>query len=340
MSEWESHDLSIFTQRMFLASPRGTWLAVADPASGALGVRGRRGVVHTITNVMERDARFSPDERFLAALRSDDPAGVQVALLDLTSGALRTLATLHSPRWIEWVAGGVVVSHGDPDRGGQALSFLPLDGEPRRLVSSATLLDRFTAARRGSRVLYVDDGRAFLIDAAGGGPVELGPVPGTLLDNLELAPDGGQAALATTTGLHLWTAGAGFTRLDDDSAVHSVWYSPSGDRLAWASASGARVRSADGAIRRLPAPHSDLHALRFQQGGDGLLVSMGRRALLWRPGAGAPRVLGRAPAGQTMQGAEQFRGGTLLWTREIRLHKGRSMPRFDERQQAAQQLRR
>src|SRR5687768_14490812 len=88
------HRGPVFTQRVFLASPRGRYLAWADPVSGDLRVRDhRRKRDHEVHFVRGRDARFSSDERTLATLADSETheRGVDLVLLDLASGRRRVL---------------------------------------------------------------------------------------------------------------------------------------------------------------------------------------------------------------------------------------------------------
>ncbi len=153
---------------------------------------------------------------------------------------------------------------------------------------------------------------AFIVEVTGGEPTAAGKLPLSPL-NVEMSPDGSQAAIATPGQLHRWSA-AGLEQLESSRSMHTVWYSPDGRDLAYASPDGAVLLTATGQRHELHAPAHDLHALRFRRGGDGLVVVRGDRAMLWRPAAGELRTLATAPAGQQLRGADVFRGDTVLWT--------------------------
>src|SRR5678815_4637361 len=135
--EWELGNADTFTQRIFIASPGGTYLAWSDAATGALRVRG--------------GAR----ERVIT----------QVVALATASGAGARLGSIGAPLWMEWVQGGVVVSHQDKDK--VTITYLPLEGgKPTTVASGAAsdLTGRFTTAKRGHRAMYFFQRRAYLVD--------------------------------------------------------------------------------------------------------------------------------------------------------------------------------
>lgn len=305
-----------FTQRLFLASPGGRYLAWADPASGSLRVLGGKRE-RVIAQVAGRDARFSPDERFLAAVRTADGGGAEVVVLDLASGDLDALGAIGAPLWMEWVAGGVVVSHQAKER--TTITYLPQDGgRPVEVATGAPgeLAGRFTTARRGHRAMYFFQRRAFVVDveAAAADAREVGALPADI-DNAEMAPDGGEAAVVVVGGgIYRWKQGGELAQLATDAA-HTVWYSADGSQLAYASLDKAVVIEGE-SRRELAAPSYDLNAMRFR--GDQLVVSMGTRVLRWNPRTGARKLLGTSPRGQTVQAADLYQGGLVLWTREIR----------------------
>jgi hypothetical protein len=107
-------------------------------------------------------------------------------------------------------------------------------------------------------------------------------------------------------------------------AAHTVWYSADGAMLAWAALDKAVVLAGE-TRHELATADYDLHAMRFR--GAELVVSMGARALLWNPKTGARNVIGKSGKGHTVQAADVYQGGVVLWTREIR--------RTDQRRRAA-----
>ena len=321
--EWELGNADTFTQRIFIASPGGTYLAWGDAATGALHVRGGERE-RVIAQVAGRDARFSPDDSHLAAVRTGEGGATEVVVLDLASGAIDRLGSIGTPLWMEWVEGGVVVSHQDKDK--VTITYMPLEGgKPTTVASGAAsdLAGRFTTAKRGHRAMYFFQRRAYLVDveAAEADARQVGELTANI-DNAEMAPDGSQAAVVVVGGgIYRWKEGEEMVQLGMDSA-HTIWYSADGSQLAYASSDKAVVL-ADGTRRELAAKDYDLNAMRFH--GDQLVVSMGTRALLWNPKTGTTRVLGKSPKGQTVQAADIYRGGTILWTREIhRLNERRA----------------
>ncbi len=319
---WQIGESDVFTQRLFLASPSGSYLAWAD-GKGALRVRDRKGRERVIAGAGGRDARFSADERHLATARSDGTAtGFDLVVLDTASGRQRVLGSIGRPEWMEWVVDGVVVSHVESaDK--VVISYLPLAGKPVVVASGAPadLATRFTTARRGFRAMYFFQKRAFVVDvqAPEADAREIGELPGGV-DNAEMAPDGSEAAMVVAGGgLYRWKDGGELLQVGMEAA-HTVWYSSDGATLAWASLDKAVVLEG-GARHELTTDQYDLNAMRFH--GDQLVVSMGGRALLWNPRTGAKKVLGQSGKGQTVQAADVFRGGVVLWTREMRRSDGR-----------------
>ena len=240
------------------------------------------------------------------------------------------IGSVGRPEWIEWVKDGVVVSSVESaDK--IAITYLPLDGKPVHVASGAPadLATRFTTARLGHRAMYFFQKRAFVVDveAAEADAREVGQLPG-MVDNAEMAPDGSEAALVVPgSGVYRWKDGGELVQLGTDAA-HTVWYSADGAQLAYAGVDKAVVLEG-GAKHELTTDDYDLNAMRFH--GDQLVVSMGGKALLWNPRSGARKVLGESAKGQTMQAADLYQGGAVLWTREMR--------RIDQRQRAARNRR-
>ena len=313
---WEVGSSDTFTQRLFLASPGGSYLAWAD-GKGALHLRDRKGRERVIAGVGGRDARFSADERHLATSKSDGTAtGFEILVLDTKSGDRRVLGSVGRPEWMEWVKDGVVVSHVESaDK--IAITYLPLAGEPVQVASGppADLATRFTTARLGQRAMYFFKKRAFVVDveAAEADAREVGELTGSV-DNVEMAPDGSEAAMVVGSAVYRWKDGGELVQVGTEAA-HTIWYSADGSMLAWAGLEKAVVL-ADAARHELASADYDLNAMRFH--GDQLVVSMGDKALLWNPTSGARKVLGQSGKGRTMQAADVYQGGVVLWTREMR----------------------
>jgi hypothetical protein len=327
--EWQAPS-DVFTQRLFLVSPDGSALVyTADQRH--LRLRGPGGE-RVIDRAADRDVRFSADGRWLATLRGTPPgfprtpanqavgqpiaggtgADLTVAVFDVRGGEPRALGTVHHPSWMEWVKDGVVVSHHEPVSFQQILTYFPLEGGPRVLVSGRSLDARFTAAARGTRVLFFNVTEVFSVDVTGGEPVAAGKLP-TPVWNVEMSPDGNEAAIVTHNALQRWRPD-GIEPIESGRTIHTVWYSPGGKALAYA-ANDEAVVLAGGKRHALPAPASDLRALRFRHGGDGLIAVRGDAAILWRPATGDQHVLAQTDAEWTLQAADVYRGGTVLWTR-------------------------
>lgn len=326
VQDWDYYDGGeIFTQRLYLASPGGTYLAYAQGKSGALRVRDQRGRERVIARVFGRDARFSADERFLATVRSPEGGGVELVVMDLATGKLRALGAINQASWMEWVADGVVASHVDPETRLPVIKLYPLAGEPRVLADGIGLGLRFTAARRGSRVLYFVEKRVYVLDTADAAaePLLVGELPAAA-NNVEMSPDGSEAAIVTGAGLYrAHGAELALELTASDTAIHTVWYSDDGGQLAYAGSAEAVVLT--GSTRHsLEAKDYDLTAMRFRAGGGGLVLAVGRKAIHWRPDTDTRTVLADAGEGRTMQGAEVYAGGVVLWSREVRRRQERN----------------
>ncbi|HUS68259.1 MAG TPA: hypothetical protein VMZ28_27180 [Kofleriaceae bacterium] len=312
-----SPSADVFTQRVFLASPRGRYLAYADFHTGELRVLEHRGVrqrplQRTITAVRGRDARFSADERLLATLRDSDTHanGTDLVLMDLATGETRVLAAgLDHPGWIEWVASGVVVSH--LDAADTALTYVPLEGAPRRIATAPDLRMRFSAARRGHRVVYLVGRRVHVADARRGEARELGELPEEVV-NLEMAPDGSEAALVTASEIHR-VDGDRLAFLVGSGAHHTVWYSADSRLLAYASERGVSVIDRGRRSYHIDAAlGSPVRGARFRAGG-GLVIAAGNQAFVWNPARGTRKVLARAEPGETIDAADVYAGGLVTW---------------------------
>jgi hypothetical protein len=307
----------LFSQRVFLVAPGGGHLVYAGQR-GELRLRDAGGGERVIEGVRERDVRFSADGRWLATLAALQGGAsgelADLALVGLDREERRSLGHVYRPSWLEWVRGGVVVRHVDPLSSRPALTYFPLAGQSRRLVSRDDLNPRFTAAARGTRVMFFAGSEVFTVDVNGGAPTSAGDLVNHPA-NVEMSPDGSQAAIATSTELIRWTE-AGLETLAKDLWAHTVWYSADGSQLAYATDSEAVLLSG-GQRHELHAPDRDLRALRFRRGGDGLVVTRGDRVLLWRPIAHDLSTLATAPPLQTLSGADVYRGGTVLWTRDL-----------------------
>ena len=313
--EWSATPGAEPTQRRYLVSPDGEWLAFADPTSGALHLVGPGGREIVIGDVRGRDVRFSPDGRSAAIVTGSGERDT-VALVDLASGAQRSLGALTQVHWIEWTAAGVVVQHFSAVERSEMLTLLPLHGAPRDLAMETAGIRRFVAAARATRVVYFSANGIFQLDAAhperppqviGNGRLGGG------VQNAEASPDGTRVAFVAMDGLYEMEGANAPERIDAQPGIHTVWYSADGAFLAWASPRGATVRGL-GASHTLAAPAGDLRALRFARLGGGLVVARGAELLAWNPLTGVSETLGRARAGELVFGGDRFAGGVVLWT--------------------------
>lgn len=310
---------STFTQRGYLASPGGRFVAFAGD-HGELVLMDRAGHRIRVDNVFERDVRFSTDGRYAATVAGID---ADVTVIDLKTGDQRKLGRVREADWLEWTRDGVVVSQAGADAAHRLLSYFPLDGEMRTLarVDGAGML-RFTTARTGSRVVYFAyDAVAGHTDiyevdtAVAGHPIHLGQVSG-FVNNAEASPDGREVAITSSAGLYR-ISGSEKPRLiaGTGSTIHTVWFSPDGTQLAYAFPGNATVVDlATDRSYELSSANDTLRALRFSQLGRGLVVVRGNRVLLWHPREGKTRVLASAPPNKVILGADRFAGGTIVWS--------------------------
>jgi hypothetical protein len=303
------------SQRRFQVSPDARILAYTRPDTGALEIVRRDGRATSIAHVREGDVRFSPDGKVLVALRGG--YGPQlVTRVDLGRFDAGTWAELRNPSWVEFCAAGAVVLHHHDNNREQCLTLLPWDGgAPQTLVQTGWGLTRFTVAKAGTRIVYFHQGNIHALDRPGAAPERLGLVPGVIVQNAEMSPDGRTVAFASSYGLHVIEGDAVVLRSQADEEVHSIWFSRDGSALAWASRDRAVFRK-NGEERVLAAEEgAPIVAMRFLQASPGLVVTRGREVLHWNPEQDAVETITALDAdGRELIGADVFDGGIVLWT--------------------------
>lgn len=291
------------------ASLDGTRLGWIDATTGSLHVRDAAGQVREIEHVYQGDWRFSHDGKRVAAASRGD-AQQALLVMDLDSGALTDLGTLPSSPELEWSKDGVLVSLRD---GEHQLVYVPLDGARRVLASGVSLT--FASAAEAKTVWFsrLEGGkyRLYRTDVDGAEPVDLGPLEGAVT-NAEARADGGQAAFATMTGVHLVERN-GVARVSTESGIHSLWFSPEGTRLVWASPATVTVREAKKTYT-LGAVEGRFETVRFVDGGKHVLVAAGRVVLRWQPEEQASVVVAKATQREQLRAAELFGDDLVLWS--------------------------
>lgn len=304
------------SQRQFQVSPDGRVLAYARTDKNAIHLLRRDGAEAVIERVSGYDARFTPDGRTLAvAAEGEDYEHPRVDRVDLRTFERSPWAVLpHSPWWMELCAAGLVVSHWGKGMAGE-VTLLPWIGEPQAFASDDRRtgigpgFQRFCAARAGTRVVCIDRRLAWSFDGPGATPREL-PIDPQPVPNAELSPDGRVLAVATRNGLLLFEGDGPPQRFAIESAVQSVWFSPDGAELAWATSDVAVWRRGRDE-RRLVLREGTIAAMRFVHGGRGLLLSIGGDLVLWSPERDEETVL-TSVEGELL-GADLFDGGLALW---------------------------
>jgi hypothetical protein len=160
-------------------------------------------------------------------------------------------------------------------------------------------------------VVYLIDRRVFVADARRGTPRELGELPDDVI-NMEMAPDGSEAALVTASEIHRWD-GERLGLLVGSPGMHTVWYSEDSQALAYASPRGVAVIAGGRSFHLDAARGAPIRAVRFRAGGGGLVVATGERALLWNAARDRSTELARAEDGETIDAVDVFAGGTVTW---------------------------
>jgi hypothetical protein len=311
-----TYEHAIPSQRRFQVSPDARVLAYTRPDTGALHVLRRDGAELVLAGVGEDDRRFSADGRTLAVVRAF--AGqARVDRVHLDGMEAHLWALLPRVRWTQLCADGLVASHPtsialDLD-GPSSLTLVPWEGPPRTLVKTDTMLLEFCAAAAGSRIVYTIGPYPWSLARPGAAPRRLSG-EWRRSDNMEMSPDGSRIAFVTNEGLALVEGDAQARRFGAEPWIHSVWFSPDGAEVAWASPEVAVWRRGSEEHRLAPVPAGTrITAMRFLHGCPGLLVSRGRQVVRWRPDRNEVEELATVDDGRELLGADAFAGGLVLW---------------------------
>ena len=306
------------SQRQFQVSPDGRVLAYARPDRSAIHLLRRDGAEAVLERVSGYDARFTQDGRTLAfAAEGEDyraparrpalrPAHLRAEPVGgapprpAVDGALRG-----GPRRL--ALGQEHDRRGHRSFRGSA-SRRQFASDDRR-TGIGPGFQRFCAARAGTRVVCIDQRSAWSFDGPGATPRQL-PIDPQPVPNAELSPDGRVLAVATKNGLLLFEDDEPPQRFAIESAVQSVWFSPDGAELAWATSDVAVWRRGRDE-RRLVLREGTIAAMRFVRSGRGLLLSIGGDLVLWSPERDEKTVLTSVDG--ELLGADVFDGGLALW---------------------------
>jgi hypothetical protein len=320
LGEWVTYDRSSSartpSQRVFRATLDGKRLGWVDEHSSELHVRAARGkgkdvVVET---VWHNDWRFSGDGKRVAAITGIVADETALVVVDLETGKRTDLGHVSSPDRVEWTRDGVVVHEWDD--GHDRLTYVPLEGERRVLVSGKNVM-RFATAWDGTAVYYARSwkGRTRIssVDVAGGKPVDLDKVAGSVT-NGEVAPDGSRAAFSTDKGVYEIKDGK-ISRVSTAESVRSLWFSPDGKRLAFASLEQVTVREGE---QTFTLDHGEDYFIsaRFVDAGDKILLAAGKHVTRWDPVAGTNETLATATKERTFLAADQLGQSLVVWAIE------------------------
>jgi len=267
---------------------------------------------------LARRVAWHPDARRLAFLTPLEGDAVGVATVDV-----RTLPAAGGralPRIVYAAPVGVTpLGLAWAPRGDALLLLARRFGEPRvdsvvirlsRTWSAEVLVEVADAvdfvapspalAGGGWELLFPAGGRLHLSDAAGRDLREL-DLPGDGLADVEWAPDGGAVALLYDrrvpyppddgfSGLYLLAldrAGGEhvLTPIDGDPRIHTVWFAPAGDRLAWATPEAVAVRpvAAEAETTRVELDavagdaSAEVHAVRWHPDRPELVLALSNR---------------------------------------------------------------
>lgn len=302
-------DVMVPTQRRFQVSPDARVLAHTDSSATQLELTRRDGAELRLPMMRDGDLRFSPDGSEMALMAESDGKH-RIDRVDLRRMEARTWAAVRAPTWMEHCASGLLVAHG-AERAGGAISLLPPEGPPQKLVESNWILRRFTAASAGTRLAYLAGTELFSIEAPGAAPRKIADVQ---TNNLEMSPDGRSIAVATWDGLLLFEGDRPAQRLSQEHDIHSVWFSRNGE-LAWASPDVAVWRRGDVERKLVPVTSEGrIAGLRFLRGGAGLVLARGQEVVRWHPDRDECVTLTRnEDASRELLGADVFGGGIVMW---------------------------
>jgi len=274
-------------------------------------VRDGLGREQSIAGVGRNDWRFSGDGRHVAAIAGDGERR-SLVVLDLATGIARELGRPLFADRVEWTRQGVVVRElrridpsGRNDR--RRLVYYPLAGSGRTLVERRNV-EHYATAASGARVVFfasARDGASEIFDFSveGGAPIARGRLRDVI--DAEVAPDGSRAAVTTTRGVFLLD-GRRPRRVGDEAKVSTLWFSPDGARLLFASPERATLL--DGGERhRLALDGARIESARFVAGGE-VLLAVEKSLVRWNPSTGEHRAIATARDGETFLAADLFAG--------------------------------
>jgi hypothetical protein len=342
-------NMKVASRLTYRVAPDGDWAAYAGP-DDELHLRPAQGPEIVLEHVKHGFA-FAPDGRSVAValtrsstrfrtvrrwMGTSQHEEDEIAIVDLPGGARHALGTAFDVQRMEWIQGGLVVAQQvrrDERQHGvdgwhwmwdRELTLFRTDQEPTALFRGD--FGRFTAAARGSRVLYFSRAGVYELDAwRPERPPRKLDVWRDDVGNAEISADGAIALFGLQWSYGsakkprvFLVDGAGPRPVGDD--LGDLWFADQG--RAFVFSSGARLFYGEGtALRELhfgETPQTEIDSVRFRRDGRGLVGVRGNQVLAWDPAQGREVVrevvLYTEPdAQQKIIGAEHFRGGLLLW---------------------------
>ena len=310
------------SQRRFVVSPDGSVLAYVHAPTGALHLRYASGFEAVVSGVHSRDFRFSPDGRRVAILSGDRPPGGEdlideplrdrVEVLDVMTGDRRVLGEVPRSKWVEWVRDGIVVEHGATSVPDEALTFFALDGTPRVLVTD-TQIHRFTAASRGSRVVWFAPHWMYRIDLDDpSGTIERVTGNTEAVNNAELSPDGSRLVWLTWRAVYTLDEGDVPRELEAGKAYHSLWFSRDGSTLLYASEDEVVWTGPDGRTLRYGGASAPILSARFRRDAPGVIVARRDAVVAWDPISATAIRLAVGDGEADIEAADVYRGSAVV----------------------------
>ena len=297
--EHDSGEPRIASQRRFLASPDGKYLAYTRSNGDAIAVRDAKGHRFGVKLESAKDFRFTADSKYMVASSED-----RLLRVRLRDGDSELLAMLRRPKWIEVCRDGVaVLQHGSEAR----VRLVRWSGAYKDLAH-ADWVSRLMASKASSRLAFVTPHGVSAIDLS-----DKKPRPKIIsaahghVGNGEMSDNGKIIAWSTENGLFI-----------HDKTTRLAWIE-AGLRSLWLrddtvlAASTRKVKLIDGRDMRNIAVKGAISTVRFGRRDPGsVVIARDRHALLWKEGEMA-RVIGTRSTGR-MLGAEHWAGGVALWS--------------------------
>ena len=284
----------------------------------------------SVAVALTRGMRFRKVRRWMGTSQHEED---EIAVVALPDGARHALGTAFDVERMEWIQGGLVVAQQvrrDERQHGvdgwhwmwdRELTLFRADHEPATLFRGD--LGRFTAAARGSRILYFNQAGAYEMDASRPErPPRRLDVWRDNVGNAEISADGTVALFGLQPIAYTYPRprplflvdGAGPRPVGEN--VGDLWFADQGRTFVFST--GERLFYGDGTdLRELhfgEAPKAEIDSVRFRRDGRGLIGVRGNQVLAWDPEQAREAVLYTEPdAHLKIIGAEHFRGGLLLW---------------------------